>query len=229
MPKRRAGETEIGGGGREFLPTAWTQVQKARDAGAAEARVAWDQLIGIYWKPVYFHIRRKGHSVEDAKDLAQQFFASLLEREALSGVDPAKGRFRAFIRACLENFLLNERDRRGAAKRRGDFDVREAETQFSRDRDFDHDWAAAVLGRAFGALRAQAPREARAVETVQSGEKTLAQLAEELGISEANAKVLAHRGRKLLKEMVLRELRATVSKPGDEREELDELFRAFSM
>ena len=222
-------ETEIGGGRREFLPTAWTQIRQARDADTTEARLAWDQLIGAYWKPVYFHIRRKGRSVEDAKDLTQAFFASMMEREALAGVDPAKGRFRTFIRACLEHFLSNERDRRKAAKRAGDFDVREAEGQFGAERDFEHDWAVTVLGRAFGQLKLQAPREARVVEAQRSTAKGLAELAGELGTTEANVKVLAHRGRKLLKELVLRELRATVAKPGDEREELADLFRAFSL
>ena len=227
LPDKR--ETELGSGGRDFLPTAWTQVQQARDAETTESRRAWDQLIVLYWKPVYFHVRRKGFPVEDAKDLTQAFFATMMERDALQSVDRSRGRFRAFIRACLEHFLANERDRRGAARRRGDFDVREAETQFSSDRDFDHDWATTVLGRAFGALREEAPREARVVEAARSGGKSLAEVAGELGTSEANAKVLAHRGRKHLREIILRELRATVTKPGEEREELADLFRAFSL
>lgn len=222
-------ETEIGGAGREFRPTAWTQIRQARDADTTEARLAWDQLIGTYWKPVYFQVRRGGHSVEDAKDLTQQFFASLIERDALAAVDPARGRFRTFVRACLEHFLANERDARRAAKRRGDFDVREAEPQFSAAGDFERDWAATVLGRAFGQLRTQAPREARVVKAQQSAGGSLAALAAELGTSEDNVKVLAHRGRKLLKELVLRELRTTVAKPGEEGEELADLFKAFSL
>jgi hypothetical protein len=59
-------ETELGAGGREFLPTAWTRIQQARDAETTEARRAWDQLVALYWKPVYFHVRRKGFPVEDA-------------------------------------------------------------------------------------------------------------------------------------------------------------------
>jgi RNA polymerase sigma factor (sigma-70 family) len=223
------GETEIGGAGREFLPTAWTEVLAARDAEATEARAAWDQLVGVYWKPVYFHIRRKGHSVEDAKDLTQAFFAFLIEREALRTVDPAKGRFRTFVRACLDNFLSDEFDRRRAAKRQMRFEFQEVAEDCGTGRDFERDWALAVLERAFVTLRKEAPREARVVEAQRSENKGLAELAEELGTTEANAKVLAHRGRKLLKELVLRELRATVGKPGEEREELADLFKAFSL
>jgi RNA polymerase sigma-70 factor (ECF subfamily) len=224
-------ETTLGGrAGREFQPTAWTQIASARDGDSIEARLAWDQLIGIYWKPVYFHIRRKGRSVEDAKDLTQGFFAFLIEREALRTVDPAKGRFRSFVRACLENFLRDDFDRCRAAERRVKigFDGFEAGAAATGS-DFDRDWALAVMERAFAALREQAPREARAVDAWQSGADEPAQVADELGVTEANLRVLAHRGRKMLKERILQELRATVTKPGEEREELAELFKAFSL
>ena len=116
MSKRRAGETEIGGNRRDFMPTAWTEVLTARDAETTEARLAWDQLVVVYWKPVYFHIRRKGHSVEDAKDLTQGSFASLIGRGSLSSVSPVKGKFRTFFRSSLDYFRSDEYDRRSAAK-----------------------------------------------------------------------------------------------------------------
>lgn len=223
-------ETTLGGAsGREFLPTAWTEVLTARDADTTAARSAWDQLVGIYWKPVYFHIRRKGHSVEDAKDLTQGFFASLLAHGSLQNVDRSRGRFRAFIRSSLDYFLSDEYDRSSAAKRRMDLDPIAAEPQFQAAGDFEHDWAMTVLERAFLALKEDAPRESRVVEAQHSGEKSLHELAIELETSEANVKVLAHRGRKRLKELIMRELRATVGKAGDEREELADLFRAFSL
>jgi DNA-directed RNA polymerase specialized sigma24 family protein len=86
-----------------------------------------------------------------------------------------------------------------------------------------------ILERAFVALKAQAPREARAFEGIHSGGKNLVQLGAEMGVSEANAGVLAHRGRKRLRELIMRELRATVEEAGQEREELADLFRAFSL
>jgi len=227
---RGSRETSLGGAAsREFQPTAWTQIRQARDAETTEARLAWDQLIGIYWKPVYFHIRRKGHSVEDAKDLTQGFFASLVEHGSLGSVDRSKGKFRTFVRTSLDYFLSDEYDRRSAAKRRVPFDAGRSEAQFSAAGSFEHDWAMAVLDRAFLALKEEAPREARVVEAQHAEEKSLAELAEELGTTEANVKVLAHRGRKHLKELIMRELRSTVAEPGGEREELAELFRAFSL
>jgi hypothetical protein len=57
MPGQR-NETSLGAGGRDFRPTAWTEVLAARDADTTEARLAWDQLVGVYWKPVYFGLAK---------------------------------------------------------------------------------------------------------------------------------------------------------------------------
>ena len=59
-----------------FATTRWTMV---RDA-AASAADALESLCGAYWFPIYAYVRRHGFSKENAEDLAQAFFAKLLER-----------------------------------------------------------------------------------------------------------------------------------------------------
>jgi RNA polymerase sigma-70 factor (ECF subfamily) len=222
-------ETEMGGAGKSFRSTVWTDVLRVRDGAVHGARAALERLIEIYWKPVYFQIRRWGHDVEDAKDLTQQYFTLFMERDAIRSVDPAKGRFRAFVRASLAHFLSDERDRRRAKKRTLPSDFARAERQYHEDATFDRDWATAVLERAFLRLRSQAPREARIVEAQRSGEARYRELADEMAMTEVNVKVLAHRGREKLRALILDELRQTVSRPGDEDEELAALFEAFSL
>ena len=51
-------------------------------------------------------MRRQGRSKEDAEDLTQAFFARFLERNYLEGLRNEKGRFRAFLLAALEHFLV---------------------------------------------------------------------------------------------------------------------------
>jgi hypothetical protein len=65
-------ETTMGGSGRGFGQTAWTVILKARD------RKELGALVEMYWKPCYFYVRRKGHDVEDAKDLTQGFFSDFI-------------------------------------------------------------------------------------------------------------------------------------------------------
>ncbi len=220
----RTGETEMGGPDPAFQPTLWTDVLKAR----AGARDALGRLIGAYWRPVYWFVRRRGNSVEDAKDLVQDFFARLLDRDGLAGTDRVRGRFRSYLLGAVEHFLSDERDRRKAKKRTpGDFDFGAAEKHFRADVSFERDWAIAVLERAMTRLRAESPKEADAAAAMRAG-TPYAELASRLGTTEGNVKVLAHRARTRLRSLLLQELRATVATPAEAEAELAGLFRALS-
>lgn len=227
-PHRARGETAMGGPDIAFQPTEWSAVRAAGGAGPG-AGEALERLLLACWKPLYFHIRRKGHGVEDAKDLTQQFIIKVLERGVLAQADREKGRFRTFLLAVLDRFLCDEHDRKMALKRRPDLDAREAETAFQPASSFERDWALAVLERGFVLLAEEAPREARVVRAQGRDGRRLKEVATELGISEGNAKVLAHRGRKRLREIILAELRAAAIGPGGEEEGLRDLFRAIAL
>ena len=69
-------------------------------------------------------------------DLTQDLFARLLEKGVLAEADPARGRFRAFLRAVCADFLANSRDRENALKRGGrrpdlPIDFRDAEGRYA--------------------------------------------------------------------------------------------------
>ncbi len=105
--------------GARFPTTQWSVVLAARGQTGAEAREALESLCTAYWYPLYAYTRSQGNDPETARDLTQAFFTHLLERELLQPVDPAKGRFRAFLLASLKNFLSHERERAQALKRGG--------------------------------------------------------------------------------------------------------------
>src|SRR5579862_7934844 len=84
-----------------------------------ESLGALEKLCEAYWQPIFLFARRKGWGEEDAKDLTQQFFARLLERNDFSGLDPARGKFRTFLLTAFTHFLANEHDRASALKRGG--------------------------------------------------------------------------------------------------------------
>jgi hypothetical protein len=81
-----------------FVTTHWSLVLKA-GGDTTRARAPLEQLCRQYWRPLYHYIRRRGYGVEDAQDLAQGFFARLLERQVLAQADPHRGRFRSFLLA----------------------------------------------------------------------------------------------------------------------------------
>jgi DNA-directed RNA polymerase specialized sigma24 family protein len=78
---------------------------------APGCKEALADLCELYWYPLYAFIRHRGYPPEDAQDLVQGFFLHLIEYRALSRVDRWEGKFRSFLLALLQNYLLNEADR----------------------------------------------------------------------------------------------------------------------
>lgn len=156
--------TKLGGAGGAFPATLWTMILGARDE---KTPLHLEKLCALYWKPVYWLIRlRWNRPNEDAKDLTQDFFATFLEKDFLRSVSPDRGRFRSFVRAALEHFMLNHarderRIKRGGGERPISLDTPEsplfhlpAKTE-SVERTFDQIWAQSLMQDAIHALREQ--------------------------------------------------------------------------
>jgi RNA polymerase sigma-70 factor (ECF subfamily) len=211
-------ETAIGGDDVRFRPTAWTVVRLARDG----SRDALDRLIAVYWKPVYFFIRRRGHDVEAAKDLTQEFFGSLLERRSLGEASSEKGRFRSYLLGALGHFLSNERARARAKKRGGEFNLAEAERELvssdrSPEKAFLGKWALEILERATKKLRAEVAPEEFAL---LSGEAPP-------GLTQTDLKNRRFRLRLRLRELLREEILPSVDREDELDSEIRELFSAF--
>lgn len=127
-----------------------------------------EALLAAYWKPVYKYVRlRFQRSPEDAQDLTQAFFLKLIEKNYLEAYEPSRGRFRTFLRTCLDRFLAKERKAERALKRGGDativsLDFAGAERELvqsgavscgSNECDFEREWVRSLLGNAVDVLR----------------------------------------------------------------------------
>jgi len=117
MPSPRPEDPATGDHDSRFATTHWSLIVRARASDPA-AREALAVLCQRYWYPLYAHIRRSSGPA-DAADLTQAFFAYLLESDLLSATDSSRGKFRAFLLACCNHFLSNERDKARALKRGG--------------------------------------------------------------------------------------------------------------
>src|SRR5437868_366530 len=91
-----------------FTTTHWTVILSANSPETSESSAGLEHLCRAYWPPLYAYVRRRGYSPHDAQDLTQSFFARLLEKDYLRGVDRNKGKFRSFLLAAMEHFLANE-------------------------------------------------------------------------------------------------------------------------
>ena len=83
-----------------FSTTNWSVVLQAQGQSPA-AQEALEKLCRTYWRPVYSFIRREGTSPQEAEDLAQIFFALLLERRDSDAVRKEKGRLRSYLLRLL--------------------------------------------------------------------------------------------------------------------------------
>lgn len=158
-------ETALGGAGRAFPTTLWSEVRAAADPSVPEYRERLNRLLHSYWRPVYVFIRTAWRKpVEDAKDLTQAFFAHLLERDFLSRCRPERGSFRAYLKQALR-FFLTDADRAAAARRSAtpSFSLDAAPDELERlgpaapeetpERAYDREWFRGLLDSAIGALR----------------------------------------------------------------------------
>lgn len=242
------GNDSVAGDGA-FRPTLWTVVLRARDPAAPDRREALERLFRTYWKPVYFYIRRT-RDPETAQDLTQGFFAAFLEKDYLQYVDRERGKFRTFLIVALRHFLADEHDRERAQKRGGgetvlSLDFARAEPEVLREpagaetpeRLFQRQWALEVIKAALQKLREEFKSSDRLTEFEAlslylsaggRGAPTHAELARRLGISEGDVNNRVHRLRKRYREIILDEIRAYSGSEEEAREELRDLFSAFS-
>src|SRR5438874_2201383 len=86
-------ETTLGGDRESFPETVWSSLLGTEGPPTPAREAALHQLITLYWRPVYKYVRTAGGAtIEDAKDLTQEFFGYLLEGGVLSKYDREKGR-----------------------------------------------------------------------------------------------------------------------------------------
>jgi RNA polymerase sigma-70 factor (ECF subfamily) len=237
-------------GGAAFGRTRWTLVLRARgeqepSADLSARREALGELIAQYWKPLYFFVRRKGHNVEEAKDLTQAFFTTFLEKDYLKSVDREKGRFRRFLLVALEHFLANEYDKMKAQKRGGgqallslDFSTAESHyglepaTQDTPERLYLRKWATELTARTMVELQAEFRNSGKgelfdAIKPHLAGGENYAALAAKLKITEGSLKVTVHRARQRYRELLRHAVRDTVQTDAEVDAELWELIRSL--
>jgi RNA polymerase sigma factor (sigma-70 family) len=228
--RRPYDDTGIGGPAARFPETPLSAVLGAGSTDAVVRARAFEILVQAYWKPVYKAVRRKWRkSNEEAKDLTQAFFTRALEKAMFDSYDATRGRFRTFLRACMDNFVTNERIADQRLKRGGqliklslDFEGAEAELAgaaagLSPDEQFDQDFAKSLFDMGLDALReelAAAGKEGnyeifQRYELGDRNEKrpTYAELAEQLGIKVTDVTNRLAASRRLFRRLVLQKLR----------------------
>lgn len=102
-----------------FPSTCWSRL--LGKSGASPHGADLELLAQAYWRPVYGYVRVKwGLSSDAALDRTQDFFVWMLERDFAALAEPGRGRFRAFVKTALSNYLVDRAREDRAQKRGGD-------------------------------------------------------------------------------------------------------------
>lgn len=235
--------------GRMFPVTRWSLVVEARDEEAGDSTAALEDLCRTYWMPLYAAVRRFGHDPEDAKDLTQEFFARLLEKQWLHAAEREKGRFRTFLMVALKRFLANEWHRGQAEKRGGGRELVPLDTHVAErlyggsgahaltpEQVFDKRWALTLIGAALERIgreyhdagRGREFEELKPCLTVGHGGIDYSGLAHQLGLSEGAARVAVHRIRKRYRVVFREEIARTLRDEGEVEQEMRALMGALA-
>lgn len=230
-----------------FPPTRWSLITRSRDHDETKAAVAMQELCQRYWYPIYAFVRQKGHGRQDAEDLTQGFFHSLLAKESFQAAQAERGRLRTFLLGSLDHFLVDVHRFRQALKRGGDrqlvsFDVLEAQERYGHEPQahatnpaslFDRAWATDLLDRAFAETRRR--YEERGKAPVFDGlkdylgwkekEVPYRDLATELGMREGALRVNIFRLRQRFRTVLEQEIAETVGSLDEVQGELDYLHK----
>lgn len=244
-PSGTGSQTLLTAGG--FEPTRWTLVLAAR-GGTPEARAALSDLCGTYYEPVVRFLRREGRDPDAARDLAQGFFARVLQSDGFASADPARGRFRSYLLGALRHFLADQRDHRQAV-RRGSGVVPEsldgtaegtgpqvaAETADDA-LAFDREWAFDLMRRGLDRLSAEYAADGKgalfeALKPWLGGsvaQETGGEAVAPAGLGPGALKVAVHRLRRRFRQIIRSEVADTVPDPGDVDAELRHLVEVLA-
>jgi len=230
-----------------FMTTRWTMVLQAGTDGP-KRDAAMEQVCRTYWYPVYAFIRRHGHEPEDAQDLTQAFFAKLIKRDWLAGLEKRDSRFSTWLLTRVKTHLINEHRDKTAQKRGGEsaqlsLDLAQAEEWFgaepasedTAERIFERRWALAVLDAALTLVRedCHAAGKGRIFDHLspflsrEPGPGEYAALCAVTQMRENAMAVAVHRLRNQYREAVRNEVAAGLSDPALINEELRHLAESL--
>jgi len=231
-------------GATAFTTTHWSVVLEAQGESPA-AQEALEKLCRIYWRPIYSFLRREGISADDAQDLTQGFFASLLEHRNLDAVRKEQGRLRSYLLGALKYFVGEERRRamaikRGKGQRLIPLEELRADERFgmepadplTADLIYERRWASTLLERALNLLKDEYHTAGNAdlfdsLKQLLPGEPDAPpqkHIAEKLGMTENAVRQAFYRFRQRYQALLRGEIAHTVATPGDIEDELRHLI-----
>ena len=233
----------------QFPATRWSAIRASAEVGAVTRKQGFARLVAAYWRPIYVYLRLRHRCTDsDAHDLTQSFFAQWWEQNTVASFDPARARFRTFVRLCVDRHLIDHQRSESAKKRGGEWEHVPGDlAQLERDaalidpalhadpeRLFEAEWVRSLLQQALAELRASYSSQSKELDLalfdaydLAAGERpSYSELAARHGVpvtTVTNRLASVRRALRAILAESLRELTAT------EEEYRDESYRIFGV
>lgn len=166
-----------------------------------EREVAWSAFHDLYAPVISGFARRMGARGDEVEDLVQEVLKAFFCVTPEFTYDPAKGRFRGYLKTCVWHKLSELRRRRRPEL----LGAREVD-DIAVDAVWDDVWETEKLGRALAVVRerysinAERQRTFRAFEMCALLERPVEQVAAELGLSAQSVRAARSRVSKAVRE-----------------------------
>jgi RNA polymerase sigma-70 factor (ECF subfamily) len=230
------GETRCAG----FATTHWSVVLTAQSE-SPEAHEALEKICRTYWRPLYGFVRAQGLGPQDAQDMVQEFFATLLRRQNFRTIRQEKGRLRSYLLVSLKRFLASERRRAKGVKcyqttpsitldellasESADFHLAQKATP---DQLYERGWILTLLDQVLARLETEYRSAGKEVLFYRVKDSLVgdahgrlqAEIAAELGMTENAVNQAFHRFRQRYRVLLREEIAMTVAQPGEVEDEL---------
>ncbi|MFN8583351.1 MAG: sigma factor [Gemmatimonadaceae bacterium] len=179
----------------------------------------------------------------DAEDLAQEFFAEALAKQWFSRYDPAMGRFRTFVRTCVDRFAANAVKARRRLKRGGGIpdapldaaEVAQMQAPDEHDQRIHDEWVRGVFSLALDLMRAAVATSGKEVpfavflaydvdDPPDESRPSYRSLGQRFGIPETQVTNYLSWARREFRSHVLDALRALAGSDGEFRDDARDLL-----
>ena len=230
-----------------FPDTRHSVIDRIRSDDSDARREAFGDLVDGYWKAVYKYLRLQWRVPDDeAQDLTQAFFSDAFQKEWLARFDPARARFRTFVRLCVDRFVMNVRQASSRLKRGGeaellplDFPGVEGEMAQQRltglpdpEEFFRREFVRALFDRAVAGVRAEYAAAGRDVPIAlferydldPAPDVSYASLGREFGLTQTQVTNALAQVRRSFRQRALDTLRTLCGSEDEFRREARELF-----
>ena len=230
-----------------FPATRRSVIERIRAEDVDVRRTAFGDLAAGYWRPSYHYLRLHWRlAPESAEDVVQAFFTVAFEKRYIERYDPAKAKFRTFLRTCLDRFVQNTQkaeraEKRGGQTERLSLDFSSAERELAEiasndlrdlDRFFRDEMIRSLFGRAVDALRRECDESGKGAifrafechDLAPEPDVSYASVARELSLTVSQVTNHLHAARRRFRDLALGHLRSLCGTDEEFRLEARELF-----